>query len=79
VTTADASEGFELIVAADGSIPADQLARLGLRPGVHLRVVAERSGPPPGTLGGSLPDLPELSWEDFEQGSELAPRDLSAS
>lgn len=29
----------ELVVADDGSIPAEQLARLGLRPGAHLRVV----------------------------------------
>jgi hypothetical protein len=79
MTTADAFDGFELVVADDGSIPADQLARLGLRPGTHLRVVAGRSGQPPGTLGGSLPDLPELSWEDFERGSELARGDLSAS
>lgn len=79
VSSADASRDFELVVAADGSIPADQLARLGLRPGTHLRVVAERSVRPPETLGGSLPDLPELSWEDFERGSELARRDLSGS
>jgi hypothetical protein len=41
--------------------------------------VAERSVQPPGTLGGSLPDLPELTWEDFERGSDLARTDLSAS
>ena len=79
VSSADAPRGVELVVAADGSIPAEQLARLGLRPGTHLRVLAERSVQPPGTLGGSLPDLPELSWEDFERGSELARHDLSTS
>jgi hypothetical protein len=25
---------------------------------------------------GSLPDLPELDWEDFERASELARRDV---
>ncbi len=30
----------ELVVADDGSIPATQLASLGVRPGTHLRVVA---------------------------------------
>jgi hypothetical protein len=34
-------QSHELIVGPDGSIPADQIARLGLRPGTHLRVVAE--------------------------------------
>ncbi len=29
----------ELVVAADGSIPASQLARLGVAPGAHLHVV----------------------------------------
>jgi hypothetical protein len=30
------------------------------------------------SLEGALVDLPELSWEDFERGSELARRDLEA-
>ncbi len=29
-----------------------------------------------GSLAGSLPDLPDLSWEDFERASALARRDL---
>ncbi|MEJ7582715.1 MAG: hypothetical protein WKF43_01265 [Acidimicrobiales bacterium] len=29
-----------------------------------------------GLLEGALPDLPELTWEDFERGSELSRRDL---
>jgi hypothetical protein len=45
MSTADA-EGHELVVADDGSIPADQVARLGLRPGSHLRVVVETPGAP---------------------------------
>lgn len=28
------------------------------------------------SLEGALPDLPELTWENFERGSELARRDL---
>lgn len=67
----------ELVVAEDGSIPAEQLARLGLQPGAHLRVV-EATSMPTGIddLEGCLSDLPELEWEDFERGSELARRDL---
>jgi hypothetical protein len=70
----------ELVVAEDGSIPAEQLAPLGLQPGAHLRVV--ETTPPsdhPAELEGSLPDLPDLDWEDFERGSELARRDLAGA
>jgi hypothetical protein len=70
----------ELVVAEDGSIPADQLASLGLRPGAHLRVVAT-GGPSvaPSGLAGSLPDLPDLDWDAFERASELARQDLAQS
>ena len=77
MTNADGPQVHELIVGSDGGIPAEQLSRLGLRPGAHLRVVA--AGPKKRrTLRGSLPDFPELSWEDFERGSELARNDLGA-
>jgi hypothetical protein len=70
----------ELIVAEDGSIPANQLASLGLRPGAHLRV-ATTDGPSiaPSGLAGALSDLPDLDWEVFERASELARQDLSQS
>jgi hypothetical protein len=29
-----------------------------------------------GSFAGSLPDFPDVSWEDFERASELAQRDL---
>lgn len=64
----------ELVVAEDGSIPAAQLASLGVGPGARLRVVPE---PVPGGLEGSLPDFPDLSWEDFERASEAARSDLN--
>jgi len=68
------------VVGEDGSIPAEQLARLGLQPGAHLRVV-EATSLPTGNddLEGSLTDLPELEWEDFERGSELARRDVAGA
>ena len=70
----------ELVVGEDGSIPAEQLARLGLQPGAHLRVV-EATSLPTGNddLEGSLRDLPELEWQDFERGSELARRDVAGA
>ncbi len=77
VMAANEHTNHELVVAPDGSIPAEQLKRLGVRPGAHLRVVetpAARSG---GSFAGSLPDFPELTWEDFERASKLAREDLS--
>jgi hypothetical protein len=79
VSAAGEQGGHELVVADDGSIPAEQLARFGLRPGTHLRVVETGPVKPGPKLAGSLPDFPELSWEDFERGSELARRDLTST
>ena len=69
----------ELVVAGDGSIPADQLRKLGLLPGAHLRVVEATGALGGGPLAGSLPEFADLAWEDFERGSELARRDAEAS
>ena len=68
--------GHDLVVAPDGSIPAEQLERLGVAPGAHLRVVQTSQ---PGTIAGSLPDLPDLTWDEFEQASALATGDLTAT
>lgn len=68
------------VVADDGSIPADQLAPLGLWPGAHLRVVAMNQPTSVGfDLAGSLPDLPDIDWDDFERASCLAEQDLAQS
>jgi hypothetical protein len=69
----------ELIVAADGSIPAAQLKRLGVHPGAHLRVVETPAIPTGGSFAGSLPDFPELTWEDFERASKLAREDVASA
>ena len=76
MSTANCPEGHELVVAADGSIPAEQIARLGMRPGTHLRVVAEQLAAPGGSIAGRLMSWPEVSWEDFERASQLAQSDL---
>lgn len=79
MSAVDPSSEKELVVADDGSIPADQLASLGLRPGAHLRVVStDPQGEMTASLAGCLPDLPDLEWADFERGSALAQRDLTA-
>lgn len=67
----------ELVVADDGSIPATQLASLGLRPGTHLRVVA--AGANSDGIEAALADFPDLSWEDFARASQLARSDLGRS
>lgn len=36
------AEGFHVVVAEDGSLPVRELARLGLRPGEHLRLIPEQ-------------------------------------
>ena len=77
MSTADLPDGVELVVADDGSIPAEQLARLGITPGAHLRVVPDPAGPPLERLEGALAALPELTWEDFERGSRLASDDVT--
>ena len=67
-------ESQELVVADDGSIPAEQISRLGLRPGTHLRVVPQTSAPT-GSIAGRLTSWPDLAWEDFERASRLAQAD----
>jgi hypothetical protein len=47
-TTVSPDDGFEVVVDDDGNlrVPADELARHGVRPGAHLRLVPEqREGP----------------------------------
>jgi hypothetical protein len=78
VSATDPTPEAELVVADDGSIPAEQLARLGIRPGTHLRVVATPESAGDTGLAGSLPDLPDVDWKDFERASELARHDASA-
>jgi hypothetical protein len=36
------TEGFHVVVAEDGSLPTSELARLGVGPGEHLRLVPEQ-------------------------------------
>jgi hypothetical protein len=71
MSTADTPEGVDFVVGADGSIPAEQLARRGLRPGDHLGLVPARKPPGPrkrvrGMLVGRISPEEVLTWEDFE-------------
>ncbi len=71
VSTANASQGYEVVVASDGSIPADRLAALGVRPGSHLRIIVAEPAAAPLGFRGSLKGYPEPSWDDFERASEV--------
>lgn len=74
---ASGPEGLEFVVAADGSIPAEQITRLGVRPGTNLRVVAEY--PAEGSIAGQLTSWPDVPWEDFQRASRLSQADLDRS
>ena len=73
------SDPYDVAVAPDGSIsvPADAVARMGLRPGDHLRLVRDEArGAAPRRRSvrglGVSQVAPEdvLTWEDFETTHE---------
>jgi hypothetical protein len=76
-------DGFDVVVGGDGTlrVSAAELARHGVTPGSHLRIVPEsdpRSRPPArtklhGLLVGKIPVEEILSWEDFEAASLVLP------
>jgi hypothetical protein len=78
-------EALDLVVGADGSgvIDAAQLARWGVEPGAHLRVVpvtpaasTVRRRSLRGALANASGSAP--SWEDFEAASSVAARESAA-
>jgi hypothetical protein len=72
---------IEAVIDEHGNavILAEQLPR-GLAPGTHLRVhVEEPAARARRRIEGLLPDLPALSWEDFEAGSRLAVDEAKAA
>jgi len=79
VSTSGAEQRYEVVVAGDGSIPAERPATLGVRPGSHLRVIVAESPTATPSFRGSLKGFPEPSWEDFEHASEVARSDFTLS
>ena len=71
-----ASEPYDIAVGPDGSIsvPADAVARMGLHPGDHLRLVRDEApGPRRSVRGlgvGQVAPEDVLTWEDFETTHE---------
>ena len=79
MSTTGADQGYDVVVAGDGSIPAERLAALGVRPGSHLRVIVTVPPAVTPSFRGSLKGFPEPSWEDFEHASEVARSDFELS
>jgi hypothetical protein len=79
MSAANGADEFDLVVAEDGSIPAEQVAALGVPPGTHLRVVRTTANRAHVSIAGRLTSWPEVTWEDFERASELAKADLFRS
>ncbi len=69
VEAAGLEEGWKAEALVREGVDVDELVLV--RSALGLRDAATES------LVGSLPDFPELTWEDFQRGSELARRDVS--
>jgi hypothetical protein len=69
----------EAVVDDEGNafIPAEQFPER-LPAGTHVRLHLELVTASRRAVEGLLPDLPELSWEEFESASRLAVRDAEA-
>jgi hypothetical protein len=79
MSTAGSNQGYEVVVAGDGSVPAERLTELGVRPGSHLRIIVADLPSAGSTFRGSLKGFPEPSWEDFEHVSEVVTNDFKLS
>lgn len=78
-------EGLEVVVGTDGAltVPAEELARHGVRPGAHLRLVQEPPPPPAprrsarGALAGVI-DTEELDAVEVALDNSKAERIAAA-
>lgn len=76
----EATEGFHVVVAEDGSLPASELARLGLRPGTHLRLVPEPRRPSRAGMAGALAAaLPVEAVDDWVRALDAAKTERAAA
>lgn len=83
MSSADApgdAEGFHVVVADDGSLPARELARLGLRPGEHLRLIPEqRPAVRPRMAGALAATVPAEAVDALIRGLDEAKAERVAS
>jgi len=75
-TPAGTGNGFEVVVGSDGAltVPAAELARHGVRPGAHLRLVPEQQprGERKRMAGALAGRVPAEAVEELLQGLEQA-------
>ena len=75
-TPAGTGDGFEVVVGSDGvlTVPAAELARHGVRPGTHLRLVPEQqsTGERKRMAGALAGSVPAQAVEQLLQGLEEA-------
>ncbi len=68
--------GVEVVVAEDGSIPAETLAKYGFRPGSHLRLVSEPTSEQPRKRKSIMGILEgKIDVEAFEEGMAWGKQD----
>jgi hypothetical protein len=70
-TPAGPGDGFDVVVSDDGTltVPAAELARHGVRPGTHVRLVPAQRSPRPRRLAGALADtVPPAAVEQLIAG-----------
>lgn len=66
-------DGFHVVVADDGSVPASELARLGVRPGARLRLVPEQRPARRARMAGALASgVPAGAVDDLLRGLDAA-------
>jgi hypothetical protein len=63
MSMASGAAEHEFVVADDGSIPAEQIACIGVRPGTHLRVATEHPNESAGSIARRLKNWPDVRWE----------------
>ncbi len=74
------AEGFHVVVAEDGSLPARELARQGLRPGEHLRLIPEpRPAMRPRMAGALASTVPAEAVDALIRGLDEAKAERVAS
>jgi hypothetical protein len=71
MSTPAPQDGLDVVVNADGgvTVSADELARLGVRPGAHLKLVPQQKSRKGKSLKGALAGtVPPEVIDDFIQG-----------
>lgn len=71
MSTPAPQDGLDVVVNADGgvTVSADELARLGVRPGAHLKLVPQQKSSKRQSLKGALAGaVPSEVIDDFIRG-----------